>query len=70
MANVEKQLLQQKSPKNFPVKISDDTITSEDDIATYAATLINGERQLLIADKLKSMYVTDGKGSYIKINSN
>lgn len=70
MANVEKQLLQQESLKNFPIKISDDTIISEDDIATYASTLTNGERQLLIADKLKSMYVTDGKGSYIKINSN
>ena len=67
MANVEKQLLQQESLKNFPIKISDDTIISEDDIATYAATLTNGERQLLIADKLNSLYITQGNGNYKEI---
>lgn len=60
---------QEKSNKDFPVKISDDTITSEDDIAIYAAALTNGEKQLLIADKLQSIYVTNGTGGYTKVSS-
>ena len=62
-------VIKQEKPKDFPVKISDDTITSEDDIAVYAATLTNGEKQLLIADKLQSMYITNGTGGYTKISS-
>ena len=52
--------------KKSAVKIGDDTIESEEDIEAYAQTLVNGERQLLIA--LKSLYLTDGKGGYEKIN--
>lgn len=54
----------------FPVLIGDDTITSETNIANYANTLVNGEKQLLISDKLKSIYVTDGQGSYTKLSDN
>ena len=53
----------------FPVKIANDTITSENDVATYASALVNGERQLLIADKLKKIYVTDGNGGITDISS-
>ena len=50
-----------------PVKISDNTVESEEDVKAYAETIVNGERQLLIADKLKGLYVTDGNGGYTKI---
>lgn len=53
---------------DFPVKVSDDTITSESDVATYAATIINGEKQLLVVDKLKSMYITNGSGGYSQVS--
>lgn len=53
----------------FPVLIGDNTITSETNIANYANSLVNGERQLLISDKLKSIYVTDGQGNYTKLST-
>lgn len=51
----------------YPVMIGDDTIVSETNIANYASTLTGGERQLLIADKLQALYVTDGNGGYVKV---
>lgn len=57
------QELEQKA--KFPILIADDTIQSEDDVAAYAATLVNGERQCLIYDR--KMYLTDGTGSMEKI---
>lgn len=56
--------LTQEGLSEFPVKIADDTIESEADMATYASILTNGQRQLLIVDKLTKMYVTDGQGGY------
>lgn len=53
----------------FPVLIGDDTIASETNIANYAKSLKNGERQLLVSDKLKSIYVTNGQGDYTKISA-
>ena len=60
--------IQEMNNKKFPVMIGDSTITSETNIANYASTLTNGERQLLIMESGK-MFLTDGNGSYIKINN-
>lgn len=61
----------QDEPSEFPIpiKLADETIESEDHIAEYAGTLVNGEKQLLISTKLKSFYVSDGQGGYTTINS-
>lgn len=57
---------QELDQKNkFPILIADDTIQNEDDVAAYAATLVNGERQCLIYDR--KMYLTDGTGGMEKI---
>lgn len=53
----------------FPVLIGDDTVTSEENIANYAKTLINGEKQLLVSSTLESIYVTDGTGLFTKVAS-
>nr|DAQ97541.1 MAG TPA: carbohydrate esterase [Caudoviricetes sp.] len=66
----EKEYLQQTSQDKFPVMIGDDTIVSETNIFNYANTLVNGERKLLIADKLQALYVTDGNGSCVKVANN
>lgn len=66
----EKEYLQQISQDKFPVMVGDDTIVSETNIANYANTLVNGERKLLIADKLQALYVTDGNGSCVKVANN
>ena len=66
----EKEYLQQTSQDKFPVMIGDDTIVSEINIFNYANTLVNGERKLLIADKLQALYVTDGNGSCVKVANN
>lgn len=55
---------------SFPVLIGDETIQKETDISSYAGTLVEGEKQLLISDKLKSIYVTNGQGSYTKLSGN
>lgn len=55
--------------RKFPVLIGDNTITSETNVANYAKTLINGEKQLLISSTLESIYVTDGAGLYTKVAS-
>lgn len=55
---------------SFPVLIGNETIQEEADISSYAGTLVEGEKQLLISDKLKSIYVTDGQGSYTKLSGN
>lgn len=60
--------LLQKSKDNFPVKIGGESIVSETNVANYCATLVNGERQLLISDKLKGIYLTDGQGGYVNLN--
>lgn len=56
--------IQEAQNRKFPVMIGDDTITSETNIANYASELTNGERQLLVAESLEGLYVTDGKGGY------
>lgn len=61
---LEADYLAQENRLATPVKIGDDTITSESDIEAYAETVILGERQLLIAEKLNGLYVTDGNGGY------
>ena len=64
----EEEYIEGKIKTKFPVMIGDSTITSETNIANYASTLTNGERQLLIMESGK-MFLTDGNGSYIKINN-
>lgn len=66
----EDEYLQQTAQDKFPVMIGDDTIVSETNIFNYANTLVNGERKLLIADKLQALYVTDGNGSCVKVANN
>lgn len=51
----------------FPVKVGGDSVTSETNVANYAKTLTNGERQLLLLNT-GDMYLTDGNGGYIKMN--
>ena len=55
--------------KDFPVKIGDETVLTEDDILSYAEELTNGEKQLLVSEKLKKIYVTDGQGGMTELSS-
>ena len=57
----------QQSKNNFPVLVGDETVTTEDDVLSYAETLTHGERQLLVA--LHSLYLTDGQGGYEKLST-
>ena len=68
MCTKEEYELQEAKNKLFPVRVGDDTITSEENIAHYCETLTNGERQLLVSDKLKGIYLTDGQGGYVNLN--
>lgn len=56
-----------KQTNKFPVLIGDNTITSETNVAHYASTLVNGEKQLLVSSVLESIYVTDGAGGYTQV---
>lgn len=55
--------------KEFPIKVADDSVQTEDDVLSYAKTLVNGEKQLLVSEILKSLYVTDGQGGMTKIST-
>ena len=59
----------QQSKNNFPVLVGDETVTTEDDVLSYAETLTHGEKQLLVSDKLNGIYLTDGQGGYTKLNT-
>lgn len=52
---------------NFPVKVAGDTIVDENSVKTYAASVINGQKQLLLR-KNGEMYLTNGDGTYKKIS--
>ena len=52
---------------SFPVLVGDETVTTEDDVLSYAETLTHGERRLLVA--LHSLYLTDGQGGYEKLST-
>ena len=66
MCTQEEYELQEAKNKLFPVRVADDTVTTEENVANYTATLTNGERQLLLLNN-GEMYLSDGKGSHIQM---
>ena len=68
MCTQEEYELQEAKKKLFPVRVADDTVTTEENVANYTATLTNGERQLLLLNN-GEMYLSDGNGSHIKMGS-
>ena len=68
MCTKEEYELQEAKNRLFPVRVANDTVTTEENVANYTATLTNGERQLLLLNN-GEMYLSDGKGSHIKMGS-
>lgn len=66
MCTQEEYELQEAKNRLFPVRVADDTVTTEENVANYTATLTNGERQLLLLNN-GDMYLSDGNGSHIKM---
>ena len=65
----EDEYLLQEGKAEFPVKVADDSVVTEADVLSYASTLVNGEKQLLVSEKLKKIYVTDGQGGMTELSS-